>query len=132
MTLNFSSICRLCLGQKDGLLPLFGEDGSLPARIMTFAPVIKMFAGDSLPAKCAISVSSKLIHNTILNCSVRAPTLHYGSISAIWIHSQIQIRKKTRICTQYLHLIAAVAAIATGTDEGTIRLKQHPDDDGSN
>jgi hypothetical protein len=27
---------------------------------------------------------------------------------------------------------AAVAAIATGTDEGTIRLQQHPDDDGSN
>jgi hypothetical protein len=42
MTLNFSSICRLCLGQKDGLLPLFGEDDSLPARIMTFAPVIKV------------------------------------------------------------------------------------------
>lgn len=42
MTLNFSSICRLCLGQKDGLLPLFGEDESLPARIMTFAPVIKV------------------------------------------------------------------------------------------
>ena len=42
MTLNFSSICRLCLGQKDGLLPLFGEDDSVPARIMTFAPVIKV------------------------------------------------------------------------------------------
>lgn len=42
MTLNFSSICRLCLGQKDGLLPLFGEDDSLPARIMTFATVIKV------------------------------------------------------------------------------------------
>ena len=42
MTLNFSSICRLCLGQKDGLLPLFGEDDTLPARIMTFAPVIKV------------------------------------------------------------------------------------------
>jgi hypothetical protein len=41
MTLNFSTICRLCLGQKDGLLPLFGDDNSLPARIMTFAPVIK-------------------------------------------------------------------------------------------
>jgi hypothetical protein len=27
---------------------------------------------------------------------------------------------------------AAVAAIATGMDEGTIRLLQHPDDDGSN
>jgi len=42
MTLNFSSVCRLCLGQKDGLLPLFGEDDYLPARIMTFAPVIKV------------------------------------------------------------------------------------------
>jgi hypothetical protein len=42
MTLNFSTICRLCLGQKDGLLPLFGDDDSLPARIMTFAPVIKV------------------------------------------------------------------------------------------
>jgi hypothetical protein len=42
MTLNFSSICRLCLGQKDGLLPLFGGDNSVPARIMTFAPVIKV------------------------------------------------------------------------------------------
>jgi hypothetical protein len=27
---------------------------------------------------------------------------------------------------------AAVVAIATGTDEGTIRLLQHSDDDGSN
>lgn len=42
MPLNFSTICRLCLGQKDGLLPLFGDDDSLPARIMTFAPVIKV------------------------------------------------------------------------------------------
>jgi len=42
MTLNFSSICRLCLGQRDGLLPLFGEDDYLPARIMTFAPVMKV------------------------------------------------------------------------------------------
>ena len=42
MTLNFSSICRLCLGQKDGLLPLFAEDDYLPARIMTFALVIKV------------------------------------------------------------------------------------------
>ena len=42
MTLNFSSICRLCLGQKDGLLPHFGEDDYLPARIMTCAPVIKV------------------------------------------------------------------------------------------
>ena len=42
MTLNLSSICRLCLGQKDGLLPHFGEDDYLPARIMTFAPVIKV------------------------------------------------------------------------------------------
>jgi len=29
-------------------------------------------------------------------------------------------------------LEAAVTAIATGTDEGTIRRQQHPDDDGSN
>lgn len=42
MPLNFSTICRLCLGQKDGLLPLFGDDDFLPARIMTFAPVIKV------------------------------------------------------------------------------------------
>ena len=42
MTLNFSSICRQCLGQKDGLLPLFAEDDYLPARIMTFALVIRV------------------------------------------------------------------------------------------
>lgn len=70
MTLNFSSICRLCLGQKDGLLPLFGEDDSLPARIMTFAPVIKMFVGDSLPAQvchqCIQQVNSS--YNFKLQC----------------------------------------------------------------
>ncbi|XP_021920289.1 zinc finger protein 37 homolog isoform X2 [Zootermopsis nevadensis] len=70
MTLNFSSICRLCLGQKDGLLPLFGEDDSLPARIMTFAPVIKMLAGDSLPEQvchqCIQQVNSS--YNFKLQC----------------------------------------------------------------
>lgn len=70
MTLNFSTICRLCLGQKDGLLPLFGDDDSLPARIMTFAPVIKMFAGDSLPSQvchqCIQQVNSS--YNFKLQC----------------------------------------------------------------
>ncbi|XP_069685423.1 zinc finger protein 37 homolog [Periplaneta americana] len=70
MTLNFSSICRLCLGQKDVLMPLFGEDESLPARIMTFAPVIKMFSGDCLPAQvcqqCVHQVNSS--YNFKLQC----------------------------------------------------------------
>jgi hypothetical protein len=42
--------------------------------------------------RCAISVSSKLIHRTILNCSARARTLRCGSICGIWIRSQIHIR----------------------------------------
>jgi hypothetical protein len=42
--------------------------------------------------KCAISVSSRLIHRTILNCSARARTLRCGSISGVWICSQIRIR----------------------------------------
>jgi len=42
--------------------------------------------------KCAISVSSKLIHHTISSYSARAQTLRCGSISGVWIRSQIHIR----------------------------------------
>jgi hypothetical protein len=61
MTLNFSSICRLCLGQKDGLLPLFGEDDSLPARIMTFAPVIKVI-------QACLQLSNFVSHSRFICC----------------------------------------------------------------
>ncbi|KAJ9599466.1 hypothetical protein L9F63_010053 [Diploptera punctata] len=76
--MNFSCICRLCLGQKDGLLPLFGEDENLPARIMTFAPVIKMFAGDNLPSQvcqqCIQQVNSS--YNFKLQCESSDIALH--------------------------------------------------------
>ena len=45
MTLNFREICRLCLGKKESLAPLFREqlrDTSLPAKIMSFVPVLKV------------------------------------------------------------------------------------------
>ncbi|PSN40512.1 hypothetical protein C0J52_11687 [Blattella germanica] len=78
MTLNFNCICRLCLLQKDEMLPLFGEDESLPARIMTFAPVIKMFLGDSLPSQvcqqCIQLVNSS--YNFKLQCESSDIALH--------------------------------------------------------
>jgi len=43
MALNFDSICRLCMVQKELLLPLFDQDATnLPARIMTLAPNVKV------------------------------------------------------------------------------------------
>ncbi|XP_021918204.1 zinc finger protein 420-like [Zootermopsis nevadensis] len=52
MAINFNNICRLCLVQHDFLLPLFDQDtATLPARIMTLAPNIKVCAGDGLPAQ---------------------------------------------------------------------------------
>lgn len=43
MAINFNNICRLCLVQHDLLLPLFDQDtATLPARIMTLAPNIKV------------------------------------------------------------------------------------------
>jgi len=47
MTLNFREICRLCLGKKESLAPLFHEQlpdtvTSLPAKIMSFVPVLKV------------------------------------------------------------------------------------------
>jgi len=47
MTLNFREICRLCLGKKESLAPLFREQlpdtiTSLPAKIMSFVPVLKV------------------------------------------------------------------------------------------
>jgi hypothetical protein len=42
MVVNFSNICRLCMGEKHSLLPLFDEGGSLPDRIMTLVPLVKV------------------------------------------------------------------------------------------
>lgn len=47
MALNFREICRLCLGKKESLAPLFREQlpdavTSLPAKIMSFVPVLKV------------------------------------------------------------------------------------------
>ena len=47
MTFNFREICRLCLGKKESLAPLFREQvpdtvTSLPAKIMSFVPVLKV------------------------------------------------------------------------------------------
>jgi hypothetical protein len=42
MVVNFANMCRLCMGEKDSLLPLFDEDGALPDRIMTLVPVLKV------------------------------------------------------------------------------------------
>lgn len=47
MTYNFREICRLCLGKKESLTPLFREQvpdtaTSLPAKIMSFVPVLKV------------------------------------------------------------------------------------------
>lgn len=42
MVVNFTNMCRLCMGEKDSLMPLFDEDGSLPDRIMTLVPVVKV------------------------------------------------------------------------------------------
>jgi hypothetical protein len=47
MSLNFGSICRLCMMQTNTMLPLFsedGEDGILQNRIMAVVPVIKVCA----------------------------------------------------------------------------------------
>jgi hypothetical protein len=40
MVANFTNMCRLCMGEKDSLLPLF--DDSLPERITTLVPVLKV------------------------------------------------------------------------------------------
>ena len=42
MVMNFSSMCRLCMGVKESLLPLFDHNDSLPDRIMTIVPVVKV------------------------------------------------------------------------------------------
>ncbi|PSN35216.1 hypothetical protein C0J52_16888 [Blattella germanica] len=57
MVMNFSNLCRLCMGEKEILMPLFETNGSLPDRIMTIVPVVKVSAGDGLPAKvCELCV----------------------------------------------------------------------------
>jgi hypothetical protein len=42
MSLNFGSICRLCMMQTNAMLPLFSEDDILQNRIMAVVPVIKV------------------------------------------------------------------------------------------
>lgn len=51
MVVNFTSMCRLCMGEKDSLLPLF-DDASLPERITTLVPVLKvsLFISQMKPA----------------------------------------------------------------------------------
>ncbi|KAJ9578642.1 hypothetical protein L9F63_005132 [Diploptera punctata] len=77
MVMNFSSICRLCMGVKESLLPLFEQEGSLPDRIMTIVPVVKLSAGDGLPAQicenCVKSVNDSF--NFKLQCESSDATL---------------------------------------------------------
>ncbi|CAG2056802.1 unnamed protein product [Timema podura] len=54
MAFHFDGMCRLCMAQKEDLLPLFDEENQqadcLTSRIMTLASIKKMFVGDGLPA----------------------------------------------------------------------------------
>ncbi|XP_033610692.1 uncharacterized protein LOC111872698 isoform X8 [Cryptotermes secundus] len=51
MSLNFGSICRLCMTQTNTMLPLFSEDCVLQNRIMAVVSVIKLHVDDGLPSQ---------------------------------------------------------------------------------
>lgn len=77
MVMNFSTMCRLCMGVKESLLPLFDDNGSLPDRIMTIVPMVQMSVGDGLPAQicesCIKSVNDSF--NFKLQCESSDATL---------------------------------------------------------
>ncbi|XP_069696533.1 gastrula zinc finger protein XlCGF26.1-like [Periplaneta americana] len=77
MSTNFESICRLCMSHTSSLLPLFSENGNLPSRIMVLVPVIKLCAGDGLPAQvcqqCVHQVNNS--YNFKLQCETSDFTL---------------------------------------------------------
>ncbi|XP_021921446.1 zinc finger and SCAN domain-containing protein 31-like isoform X3 [Zootermopsis nevadensis] len=79
MVVNFINTCRLCMAEKQSLLPLFDEGGSLPDRIMTLVPLVKMFAGDGLPAQvcehCVHKVNESF--NFKLQCERSDATLRH-------------------------------------------------------
>jgi hypothetical protein len=43
MSLNFGSICRLCMVQTNTMLPLFSDNDVLQNRIMVVVPVLKVY-----------------------------------------------------------------------------------------
>jgi len=42
MSMNFELVCRLCLTSGKPLLPLFDKHQTLPSKIKTFAPCLKV------------------------------------------------------------------------------------------
>ncbi|XP_069701438.1 zinc finger protein 586-like isoform X1 [Periplaneta americana] len=67
MSLNFRYICRLCLKQNVTLISIFSEENggsspTLPVKIKSFAPNLKIFVGDGLPdhvcQQCASQIDS--------------------------------------------------------------------------
>ncbi|KAJ9591178.1 hypothetical protein L9F63_002295 [Diploptera punctata] len=70
MNINFNIICRLCMGQKEYLLPIFQEDENVLTRITTLSPMIKMSMDDGLPTNICQLCIDKLhcSYNFKLQC----------------------------------------------------------------
>jgi hypothetical protein len=58
MSMNFESVCRLCLTSGKPLLPLFDKHQTLPSKIKTFAPCLKVGFFCSVPSNrvCACAI----------------------------------------------------------------------------
>ncbi|XP_023724989.1 uncharacterized protein LOC111874055 isoform X4 [Cryptotermes secundus] len=72
MSVNFGTICRLCMKEAEKLLPLFCQDENLPERVMSLSPGLKLCVGDELPDKvcceCVHQVNAS--YNFRLQCEI--------------------------------------------------------------
>ncbi|KAJ9576898.1 hypothetical protein L9F63_028415 [Diploptera punctata] len=76
-TINFSEICRLCMGKEPDMIPLFIDEDNLLERIINFIPMLKLYAEDGLPAQVCPQCVQRVheCYNFKLQCETVDATL---------------------------------------------------------
>ena len=102
MSMNFELVCRLCLTSGKPLLPLFDKHQTLPSKIKTFAPCLKVGFFCSVP-------SNRVCACEIVKCwnEIRWRKVCCGRSIVIWGFTAMAMKKtlfEMRCCLAwYMH-----------------------------
>ncbi|XP_069701440.1 uncharacterized protein [Periplaneta americana] len=131
MSLNFRYICRLCLKQNVTLISIFSEENggsspTLPVKIKSFAPNLKIFVGDGLPdhvcQQCASQIDST--YKFKLQCESSDATLRQSLLN-----QTIQISSgdgmPAQVCYKCVYQVETFFNFKAQCEATDVALRQH-------